>query len=54
MRLTCDAWLPKIITKLQMIAKCGMPTKLASTAEEAGQLTNKAMKKGMGTQMPAQ
>lgn len=48
MRLTCDAWLPKIIIKLQMVAKRGMSTKLASTAEEAGQLTDKAMRKGVG------
>lgn len=45
MRLTCGAWLPKIIIKLQMIAKHGMFTKLA---EEAGRLIDKAMKKGKG------
>lgn len=31
-----------------MIAKRGMSTKLTSTAEEAGQLTDKAIKKGKG------
>lgn len=44
--VTCGAWLPKTIIKLQMIAKRGVSTRLTSTAEKAVQLTDKAMKEG--------